>query len=143
MRKHDWELKLDALIVSRETEPFSRGGHDCALFACDCIEAITGTDPGKWFRGRYKTKRGAASALKKYGGTLAEVADSIMADCGFVEVPPTKAQRGDMVLIEHDKSQALGIVDMSGANIVFADQGLEVGVARTPITNATKAWRVD
>ena len=141
-RVSGWENILAEFITSKQKTRFKRGQHDCALFACSCVLKITGVDPAKWFRGRYASKKGAAEALKQYGGTLEVVADKILGDelkCPVI--PPLMAQRGDIVLVKKNGGTALGIVDFDG-EIILADQGQKVGLAKVPFTWASKAWKV-
>ena len=65
-RLEDWPERLAEAIEAANERPFSWGRHDCCLFACDAVMAMTGVDPAKPFRGKYKTKRGAFGVLKRF-----------------------------------------------------------------------------
>jgi hypothetical protein len=95
-RCQDWEERL-ALYLDRINEVgFAWGRHDCALFAADCVNAMTGVDPAERYRGKYDTARGAAEALRLYGaGTLLKTMKSI-----FWQVSVSHAQRGDVVMLD-------------------------------------------
>ena len=43
-RLPDWQPRLQALIQARLAAPFAWGEHDCCLFVCDAVQAITGQD---------------------------------------------------------------------------------------------------
>lgn len=131
MRYEDWPARLNAFLA--DEQPFEWGRRDCTLFAADAVLCITGIDPAKPWRGRYKTAIGAARIQKAHGG-LAE----LVAQAGLEEVRPTMAQRGDVVLIQSTDGPTLAVVNLSG-NV--SGQG-QSGVTVYPIKEATRAWRV-
>lgn len=144
-RKEDWPARLDAHLRAAFWRPFSWGTHDCCLFACDAIEAMTGVDPAAPFRGRYKSKRGAYAALKRYGGGgLEETADKITGDLGMPEVAPAFAGRGDVALLPVETPDGgiidvLGIVGPDGRHVLVA---APEGLARLPVALVRRVWRV-
>lgn len=145
-RRPDWPERLRKIIEAARTRPFSWGKHDCCLFACDAVKAMTGTDPAKPFRGRYKTKRGAFGALKRFaGGGVLETAQKITDELAFSEIPVSLAGRGDVVLArvpmaDGGEGDALGVVSMDAANAVFT--GPE-GMAFVPVKECSHAWRIN
>jgi hypothetical protein len=107
---------------------------------------MTGVDPARWFRGRYRTPMGAARALKQFaGGGLDETAEAILSRQLFMpEVSPLLAGRGDCVLADVDdgsgvRSAALGLVSLSGRTALFAGH---VGLTEIPLRNCRRAWKV-
>ncbi len=66
MMRRNWPQRLCRLVNARYNSEFIWGVHDCALFACDAVETMTGTDPGPFFRGRYTSEIGAYKALRRY-----------------------------------------------------------------------------
>ncbi len=66
MKRSDFAERLHAAVAARRGQPFQWGENDCALFACDLVEAATGVDYAAPFRGRYRTAAGAARALKRF-----------------------------------------------------------------------------
>ena len=54
-----------------QSEPFEWGKNDCALWVASYIEVMTGYDPAKSLRGRYKTALGCQRLLRKEGGLQA------------------------------------------------------------------------
>ena len=132
MKHLDWEIRLSALVAERIDEPFVWGANDCALFAADCIEAMTGIDPAGSVRGQWGCEGEAVRVIAKQGGLGAYVAR-----LGLSEVPPLCAQRGDLVLHRRDGCDALAIclgdklVGPSDSGLLFFGLG-----------NGERAWRV-
>ena len=89
MRKEGWESALNKHLET--VGPFEWGTNDCCMFAVGCVEAITGVDYGKPYRG-YKTKIGAARRLSDGGGV-----EGIATECLGKHKEPVKAKRGDVV----------------------------------------------
>lgn len=115
-RRHDWPERLIEFIESRRRMPFEWGRNDCALFAADAVEAMTGEDLAKKWRG-YKSERGALRRIKRAGGMrrLAE---------GLPERPVGYAQRGDVVLVEVEGRDTFGIVVGNGTWCAPGHNGL-------------------
>ena len=135
MRYHDWPERLFGVIKAAQNSEFEWGKNDCALFACDCAKAMTGTDYAIKFRGKYKTKKGAMAALKKIEGikSLPELADKYLGE----RISLVSAQRGDVVLLTDDSLDALGVV--AGSYAVFlAPSGIQTILLQKCIC----AWRV-
>ena len=142
LRAHDWPTRLLNHVELARRTPFAWGVSDCCLFACDCVRAMTGVDPAAWFRGRYKTQRGAMRALKTFaGGGLEATARRITAELGMPEISPALAQRGDVVLLSlpdcPPENLALGIC----LGDHHAAQG-PAGISNVPLAFAVRAWRV-
>ncbi len=135
----DWPERLHAEIEAAHERPFSWGRHDCALFAADVVRAVTGEDIAAWFRGRYKTRRGAYGALKRFaGGGLEQAMDKQAVARGMAAIRPALAQRGDMVLVDTPEGPALAIcVGRFAAQV--AESG---GVAFADMSLARRAWAV-
>ncbi|MBF0270313.1 MAG: hypothetical protein HQL44_17165 [Alphaproteobacteria bacterium] len=129
---------MSAMIASAHGRAFEWGSFDCCLWACDVVEALTGVDPAAPFRGRYKSKRGAFVALKRFaGGGMLETARKIADDLSCPEVPVKTARRGDVVLLERDDGPALGVCvgkDVAAASLT--------GLCLVPLKEASHAWRV-
>lgn len=139
-RFDDWEDRLQEYIASVREAAFYWGQMDCALFVASCIEAMTGVDPARSFRGRYGTAVGAAMLLQRFaGGGLIEAVEKFSALMGLEEVSVETAQRGDVVLVGSPQGTCLGIVDLSGRFIFVADLQ---GLARLPLRNGVRAWHV-
>lgn len=136
MRKADWEKRLMITIAAHKAAPFKWGVSDCALFAADCVEAMTGIDYAEDFRNRYKTEKGAAKALKRYGeGDLVSTVEKYL---NRVPGGLNYAQRGDVVAAETEAGVALGIC--LGTTSVFKTPD---GVIGLPTSQCIAAWRVE
>jgi len=120
-------------MLSRSLTPFSWGGHDCTLFAADCVLALTGTDPAAAYRDNYSSEAGAVAIIAAAGSLRALVTAAM-----GMEINPKLAQRGDVVLIEAAGKEALGIC--VGVNLVAATT---VGYRSLPMKRAVAAWRVN
>lgn len=133
-----WESRLNDYFEKMRLVPFKRGQHDCALFAGHCIDIMTGADTTTEFLSKpYKSRKEAFEMLKSLGyDDLAAIATKKL---GETLPAPEYAQRGDCVLIEHEKQQALGIVDLSGRRAVTI--GKE-GFMFYPMKNWVMAWKV-
>lgn len=134
MRYPDWEDRLGRLVEARRDMPFAWGKNDCALFAAAAVKAMTGVDFAKAFRGRYRTQRGAAAALRRYGqGTLTRTLNA----CFGPSVKPAFLQRGDVTM----HKGAVGIV--MGENAVFVGaEGERDGLVRINRAEWSKGWRI-
>jgi hypothetical protein len=130
---------MDGAIRQAMGRPFAWGRHDCALFACDVVKAMTGVDMAWGLRGEYRTARGAYGLLKRLcGGGLREFAQLTAARLGKEAVPPLMAQRGDVVLVPVQDGEALGIC--SGRHVLVASK--EGGLLPIPVSSAVAAWRI-
>lgn len=138
-RARDWAVRLDAYIAAGQRAPFRRGRNDCCLFACGAIAAMTGVDPGAWFRGRYASAFGARFMLRQFaGGGLEEAVDKLAAELEAAEIPALSASRGDLCLAGSlDGISGLGIC--LGPRAAFMTPA---GLAFVPITRVKRAWRI-
>ena len=103
-RLPDWPERLIEIIEARRTRAFSWGDSDCALFAGDVVQALTGIDIAKPWRG-YNTAQGAAARIKKAGGMRA-----LASRAGLEEKQKGFAQRGDIVLADIEGRETFGVV---------------------------------
>ncbi len=135
MRVYDWPEKLHASISEAKTQAFEWGTHDCACFVSDCVEAMTGVDPLKEYRGKYSTALGAIKALK----TLANVEDLPALATSFwgEDIEVSHASRGDVVLIDHEGNDNFGVI--VGTHAVFLTQE---GVISIPVNKCKAAWKI-
>lgn len=140
MRRHDWPSRLDAVIKAKQRGQFQWGVNDCSLFACACIEAVTGIDPAVELRGKYDSFLSGARLVRELtdGRDLGALADAMAEKLGFIEIKTAFAQRGDLGLY---KDSALG--DTLGINIGkhFAFL-MESGMTYLPTDQMAKVWRV-
>lgn len=128
MRRADWPERLAGLIDERRRTPFAWGAQDCALFAADAVQAITGDDPAKHFRG-YDDEREALRIVKDAGGMRGLV--------DLPEKPKGFAQRGDVVLAEIDGRETFGVCIGSQ----YVAPGVD-GLVFRPMTEVIVAFEV-
>ena len=137
-RYEDWPARMREAIAMAGATPFAWGRHDCALFACTVVAAMTGTDPASHLRGTYATEAEAKAIIAANGGSLEAMAAAIAAGHGMPEVAVNFAQRGDLLLAQAARGHALGIV--TGDTAAFAGPG---GVYRIPVfSRGIRAWKV-
>jgi len=126
-----WEVRLNDVIDAALHEPFVWGQQDCSLFAAKCADAVNGTSIEAKHRGRYKTLRGATGRMKRLGGC-----EGVLRSEGFVKVLTLFAQRGDIVIINQEGREAMGVIN--GGKIVAASHD---GLVFLPMTEAVGVWR--
>lgn len=129
-RRPDWPERFIAFVESRRHTPFAWGSNDCALFAADGIEAMTGVDLAKEWRG-YKSERGALSRIKKAGGMRAFASGLSEKHVGLV-------QRGDVVLALIEGRETFGLALGNG---FYCAPGPE-GLAFRPMSEAIAVFAV-
>ena len=134
-RFEDWEERLSLRLDNVADKPFEWGSHDCALFAADCVKAMTGFDPAEAFRSRYDTQHGAAVALREHGaGTLLKTLKAIFGE----PISPHFAQRGDVVMLDRTTT---GICVGRFSYFVGREEGVE-GLLVIPTAQCRYAFRV-
>jgi hypothetical protein len=142
-RKETWQQELHAFLEARGRRPFAWGSNDCALFAADAVLAITGTDLGAAFRGKYGTQEGAAAQMQQVCGSsdALDLAAHLCAQAGFPKWPHANvAQRGDVIVLANaDGSHSLGIVGLNGVHALFVT---EAGLRRMRARDCIAAWHV-
>ena len=129
MRLENWQSKLNKHLQT--VGAFEWGKNDCCMFAVGCVQAMTGVDHGKPYRG-YKTARGALKRLEDHGGVEG------IAAIELGEPKPIKqAKRGDVVSFKTGDEIALGI--SVGDKIVGIG---EKGLIFLPFDDGINAWSV-
>lgn len=138
-RADDWQLILGAELEKAAAVPFQWGAHDCCLFACDVIRAMTGVDLGAEFRGKYEDAAGAAEVIAAATGGkgLDALIGQICAAHDMPEIAPAFAWRGDVALFDSDLGPAVGIIAGSEAAYLGPE-----GLTMIPVEQLRKAWRV-
>jgi hypothetical protein len=135
---------MEKFLLAKAATPFVWGTHDCALFAADSVQAITGVDIASDFRGKYHDEDTAIQTIREITGienpTVEDAAAYCAAKHGMQELKhPLMAWRGDLVVLEESGRVIAGIVHLNGRHIVAAG---EDGLKRLPITQVKRAWRV-
>lgn len=117
MRRDDWPERLAAFVDARRRAAFRWGVNDCAMFAADWVLEATGVDHAG--RLRWYTSEEEAQAIIDGAGGMREL----------VSLPeratPRLAQRGDVVLAEHEGQQLFGVVIGGGRYVAPGLRGLE------------------
>ena len=135
IRRFDWVDRLYAYVEASRKESFAWGRCDCMTFSFDCITAVTGTDLTLPFRGKYHTAKGAHRTLRKVYkvDTLTGAMNKLFGN----SIRPEEARRGDLMLIDTDLGETLGI--LLGKQIIFVSPK---GLSFLLWTKALKAWRI-
>lgn len=134
-RVSNWPGVLNAFVEAHKNRAFSWGDHDCIMFACAGIEAITGNDPAALWRGNYSTALGAARIFKLYGG-FESMVQTVAAANDFAEISVKHAQRGDLVLRD-GKWPTAGLCCGRLSAFVGPDH-----LIFSPTAECRRAWRI-
>jgi hypothetical protein len=129
---HDWQVRFESFIASRNAKPFTWGTNDCAIFAADCVHALTGCDVALPAFRKHATERQAARVLKRHGGVLG-IATAALGQ----PVPATTASVGDVVLAKAGGRDMLAICN-GDTCIAPGPRGLAV----LPMAQASLCWRL-
>jgi hypothetical protein len=137
----DWQSRLQAYLSALRNARFRYGVNDCCIFSCDAIRSMTGHDIVGEARGRYATRKAAMEAVRERtgGSNVTAFAEYTASELGMPSVPIAMAQRGDMVLVGSGSKAALGIVSLSGLDVMCLTRK---GIVRVELKHVTAAWRV-
>lgn len=135
-RLPDWRARLARELDRQRATAFAWGQQDCVLgLAAGAVQAMTGEDLARAWRGRYRSAAGALRALREagYPGLGAALADHLP------EISPDYADIGDLALVATDAppGEALAIFDASGL-IAMTEQGH----GRIARTHALRAFKI-
>lgn len=122
---------METFVRERREDPFAWGSNDCALFAADAVQAITGEFLCPELRGHRDVREGLR-ALARLGGVRA-IATRALGEPGS----PLMARIGDVVVIQAGKREALAICNGGSALAVGPD-----GIVAVSMSQALAAWRV-
>ena len=144
-RYEDWPDRLVCFLADRDRTPLKWGTSDCSLFACDAVKAMNGSDPGHWFREKYKTKTRAFKLLRQFaGGGLIETTERVMKEMDYPEIKPEKANSGDVVLINvenvHPDAFGLTAAIMACPEVAIAQGKDNLVYVENPAIK--KAWAI-
>lgn len=132
MRKTNWPELLHEFIEDRREQPFVIGKNDCFKFALDWIEVATGR---KLEHPPYHDAKSAAQAKREADSTIIDFA---LRNFGTqVDIP--LARRGDVVALDTENWQGLGVV-VSGGYV--AGPG-ETCIVFETVDKAIMAWRIE
>jgi hypothetical protein len=133
--RHDWPERLAAFVAARRELAFSWEEANCGFVACDWVRLRTGIDPAEAYRGQ----NGALATMRrvKAAGGAEAIFERAAILCGWAQVPPAYARRGDVVLHRTPRGAALGIVD--GTHGLFMQK---IGLGPVPLSACARAWRI-
>lgn len=139
MRVHDWHLRLDAVVEAARKREFKYGDFDCAMFAADCAQAVTGIDPAASVRG-YESKTAAYRIIASYGSMEAMITSLLAQE----PIHPSAARRGDFMLGTVDlgpgeNGEIIGVC--VGSRVAYPS--ITRGLRLLPRSTARLAWRVE
>jgi len=132
MRTLTWQKDLVDYFKANLETPFKWGQFDCCLFAANCCKIVCGKDPAEPYRGTYDSEVGARKAILRNHRTIAKAFGDM-----FQEVNPKMAQRADVVLIDGDMGETIGVL--------WNGQVWAVGLTGLVVTTPKilRAWRVE
>jgi hypothetical protein len=133
MRRADWEARLSAYLARVDRRPYQPGRHDCAMFAAGAVRAVTGRDPGRGWRGQYRSAaRGKALLASRGFDSLDAAASAALGE----PCAPAMCGRGDIV----SDGERLGVLWWAGGPVALfvGDAGLEP----LPVANLVQGWRL-
>ena len=134
-RLPDAAARLRTLLLARRLAPFAWGSRDCALWAADVVQAVTGVDVAADLRGRYATARGALLVIRQAGGLQGLAAARLAGPA-----PLQALADGDVVLLQpHAATQHRGALAVHCRGQIVA-QGAD-GLVFAPRNLAAQAWR--
>lgn len=135
-RRDDWRGRFATEMDRQRRTAFVWGKQDCAIgLVCGAVEAITGADLARGYRGKYRSPKAALRLMRESG---AEALGDFAAQ-QLPEIHPSQARVGDIGILVSDGpiGEAFCIVDASGV-IVMTEQGH----GRRPRADMTRAFKV-
>lgn len=130
MRKPDWRDALARYVKTQTHRPAKAGSHDNFTFAGGCIGAMTGHDPARGLRGKYKSEAKSHEMFEALG--YLDHVDYLTAE--LIEVPMAFARAGDLAVFPQERM--VGIVS-GGRVYLMAD-----AITHVPMSRASKFCRV-
>ncbi|HPE49720.1 MAG TPA: hypothetical protein PLR76_15055 [Hyphomonas sp.] len=136
MRIQGWEQALFETTTLAMKRPHEWGVHDCATFAADCVEAMTGIDPIADLRGHWQGPVSARRLIAEEGAdTLGDLAAQRLP-----EIAPSMARRGDVVLCKSDGTNETEFLAICQGHTAVGPAAH--GLIHVPMTQALRAFRV-
>jgi hypothetical protein len=137
-RAANWPTLLTAFIEERRDVPFAWGRADCCLFAADWVRLATDLDPAADLRGKYDSAASGMRLLRKLGGVCGILLDA-RKSCGIVEVETARCSRGDLIVADTGRGNAIGIYLGHCSAFVGRDGLIFAPVA---MLNGARCWRI-
>lgn len=137
-RADQWPTMLAAYIEERRNVSFVWGSSDCCLFAADWVEMVTGVDPAADLRGKYDSAASAMRLLRKLGGVCGILLEA-RKSCGIVEIETARCSRGDLIVADTGRGNAIGIY-LGHCSAFVGCAGLIFAPLAT--LNGARCWRI-
>lgn len=135
-RLEDWPERLNRFL--EQPHKFDWQTANCALFAADAVEAMTGIDFAEQYRGP-KTKLGVyRRLLKRCGGGVEDAATKELGQ----PKPILLAQRGDVVSAAAGENGEIALGVCAGQWGVFLSLNPKLGVVHISLSKCLNAWTV-
>ena len=131
-RTPGWMGRLVVYLSRVHSMPFRPGRMDCALFVAGAVEAMTGEDHARGWRGYRSLAEGRKRIAERGHEDHVALAASLLP-----EVPVLMAQRGDVAVVPESDGFALGIVQGESVYVMTPR-----GLGLVPLTRAVRAFRV-
>lgn len=129
-RKPDWRSRLTGYLAAHSATPFKPGKFDCALFCAGAVQAMTGFDAARGWRG-YRTLDAGFRKLESAG--FENWWDMLAGR----ECDPASLLIGDVAIVKHGDVLAGGIC--AGATIRICTP---TGQGMVPRSAAVKGYRI-
>jgi len=125
------------LIEPYKNKGFKWGEHDCVIFSGNVASELSGVELTiiSESLGEYDSPKTALRRLKHYG--IEKLED--LFDQYFERILPLKAQRGDIVLCEHEGLWNKAFAVVLGVHAVTTS---EKGLVKVPMQHWLNGWRV-
>ena len=137
-RAANWPTLLTAFIEERRDVPFAWGRADCCLFAADWVRLATDLDPAADLRGKYDSARSGARLLRDLGGVCG-ILSAVGESYGMVEITSAQCSRGDLVVHDTGRGDAIGI-QLGNCSAFVGRDGLIFAPVAT--LNGARCWRI-
>ncbi len=145
----DWPTRFNNYLDACAKKEFQYGVFDCALFFADGILAMTGVDNLSKCRGKYKNEEEAKFLIIHFNldsaglplqASFDKIINFIADEYKFKSVTKDFVPRGGIVLMDEMLSNSLGLVDLSGREIVCPHP--EHGLLNVPLHHGYKFWSI-
>lgn len=134
-RLPDWPLRLEAFVAARQFQAFVWGRQDCALFAADAVQALTGVDVAPPLLRCHCHARAALRSMRAHGG-LQAIAQAALG----TPIPPVLAGVGDVLLTRPSSSAYQPMLAVCNGATALAPG--PYGLVSIGLGQVSHAWRV-
>jgi hypothetical protein len=140
-RYPDWQQRLSEFLSETKSLTFQYGRFDCCLFVADAVLSMTGVDIASGYRDKYNSLEESINLIQLHSGSksLQPFIHQALKQYNLLEVPVLNAQRGDIILVKRSIDFSLGLISLSGKEIIAVG---ERGIIKINLKHAFKAWRI-